>query len=668
MRRIWLLPVCALSVLVLSSCAVYDTSSSMQYAQPAPAVPPSPQSAIQAIKSGIASEPLNWRGYNELGIAYYRQQRYDEAIAAFEQALALHPIFKVVESERAEQNMAEMRHQAAQSAQRQAQAQQSANAMLGGLSQLLGMACAMPGVDPMLAQVAQAGAVGGTTLAQMEMAGQPIPGMDLPNMPQESAFQARQEMGQIHANLGMAYIGRKFYDKAAESLEKSLRMDPSRVEYLKDLGVSYFRMGGYGKAVATLNRFLALCPGTPDPNTFIWLSDSFAAMGLNDAAGQAFNVAVKGFGSLAARNPLDPERLNSLAFASMDHGRFKEAAETYEKALALGRTQPLTLRRLGVCYYCLGRYQDAANVLSQACGLSAKDDAAALWLGRTLAALGQKEESAKVFQDIVARNPGLTKIDRPSLAVAAAYAAVGQTGLAIPWMEAAALENPGDRATAYTYYELAEACIRAGQVAKALDALERSLALDPGALYSRNAVDRVAPRTAEKAKAALQAGDSAAATGKGAEAVASYTEAIGLMPPGNAKNEAKLKLLRLVASMSQPPPLSAEAQDHFLRANVILKSAASPVDIDRAISEYDTALLEAPWDANLYLNKAVGCALRQRYSDAILNMKLYLTAKPKAPDAEAVLTRLHQLEYEREQAAKSPTVLSQLRYEQHYGE
>jgi tetratricopeptide (TPR) repeat protein len=656
----------AVFLLLMTGCVSYDSSLATPHREPSP--PPSPQSVIQGIKAMIASEPLNWRGYNELGIAYYRQQRYDEAIAAFEQALALHPIFKVVEAERLQQKYAEMQRQAAIDAQRQAQAQQSANAALSFFNQALSMAVSMPGVDPNLAQMAQIGAVGGTTLAQMDMAMQPIPGLDLPNMSQESAFQARQELGQIHANLGMAYVGRKFYDKAAESLEKSLQMDPSRVDYLKDLGVSYFRMGGYGKAIATLNRYLALCPGTPDPNTFLWLSDSFAALGLNDAAGQAFNVAVKGFGSLAARNPLDPERLNSLAFASMDHGRFKEASEAYEKALALSRTQPLALRRLGVCYYCLGRYQDAANVLSQACALNAKDDFASLWLGRALAALGQKEESAKAYQDIVARNPGLTKTDRPSLAVAAAYGAVGQTGLAIPWLETAVLENPGDRATAYTCFEMAQVYLNAGQAGKAMDALEQSLALDSGALYSRNLVDRVAQRTAESAQAALQAADSAAAAGHGAEAVAGYAKAISLMPPGNAKNEAKLKLLRLVAGMSQPPPLSAEAQDHFLRANVILKSATSPVDIDRAICEYETALLEAPWDANLYLNKAVGCALRQRYSDAILNMKLYLTAKPKAPDAEAVLTRLHQLEYEREQAAKSPTVLSQLRYEQHYGE
>ena len=54
------------------------------------------ESAIASAKSAIANDPMNWRVFNELGVVYYKQEMYDQAIAAFQQALVLHPITTVI--------------------------------------------------------------------------------------------------------------------------------------------------------------------------------------------------------------------------------------------------------------------------------------------------------------------------------------------------------------------------------------------------------------------------------------------------------------------------------------------------------------------------------------------------------------------------------------------
>lgn len=649
------------TLFLLAGCATMQVQP--MGARQVQAAAPSPASVVQSTKSAIAADPLNWRGYNELGITYYRQQRYDEAIAAFEQALALHPIFKVVEAEQAQQRYNEARRQAAVAAQQQAQGQQAANAALSLFGQALNMMSAMPGVDPMAANALQMGLQTGQGAVALDQALRPVPGLDLPDMPGESAFQVRQELSQLQANLGLACIGRRFFDRGVESLEKAIQLDPSRIEHLKELGSACIRLGQHEKAIAALNRYLALCPGTPEPDTFFLLTDAFAALGLTDVAAETFSVGVKGCGGTT-----DPARQSALAYAHMERGRYEEATAAYESSLAASRAQPQALRRLGICHYGLGRLDDAARVLAEAVTADDADDAARVWLAHVCEAQGRTNEAAAALQHVAARHPNLSKYDRPPVAVAAAYAATGAAALATEWLNAIIQENPGDRGTAYPLFELAHARLRAGRPADTMEALDRAVEVDPGAPYALRFRDAVATRTRAEAAALRKSADADAGAGRGAEAVAGYAKALALLPAGPAKDELRLKLLRLAASQKTLPPLSAGARTDFTRANSLLKAGGAPGDVDRAVMSYRSALRECPWNADLYLNLAVAYTLRHRYNEAITNMKLYLVAKPDAADAEAVVARLGQIEIEREQAMRAPSAVSLLKYRQYYGQ
>ena len=140
-----------------------------QKIQPAPApqqayvpsapVPMTPEERIQQetaqrgsdianAKAAVARDPLNWRVFNELGTVYYKQGMYDQAIAAFQQALALHPITNVIEAERKQED-AIAAQQAAQEAQRQAAIQQAKDQadkqQMGDILNLIGGIASMKG-------------------------------------------------------------------------------------------------------------------------------------------------------------------------------------------------------------------------------------------------------------------------------------------------------------------------------------------------------------------------------------------------------------------------------------------------------------------------------------------------------------------------------------------
>jgi TPR repeat protein len=74
---------------------------------------------------------------------------------------------------------------------------------------------------------------------------------------------------------------------------------------------------------------------------------------------------VKALEEQAAQNPKDPQPPLMLANALYDHQRFQEAAEWYEKALALDPKNVNARTDLGTVYFSLGRPQDALAAYRQ---------------------------------------------------------------------------------------------------------------------------------------------------------------------------------------------------------------------------------------------------------------------------------------------------------------
>lgn len=103
-------------------------------------------------------------------------------------------------------------------------------------------------------------------------------------------------------------------------------------------------------------------------------------------------------------------------------------------------------------------------------------------------------------------------------------------------------------------------------------------------------------------------------------------------------------LAALLPKLRQPPVTPSEANRRNRRALAILKDASSDTDNDRAASELWFAIYEAPWIADLYLNRGLVLG-KAGYPDAgAINFRRYLVLNPGAADRDSVQNKIAELE------------------------
>lgn len=590
---------------------------------------------VQLIKARIQADPSNWRGYQQLGIAYHNGQRYAEAVAAFEQALALHPAFQEIDLPR------------------------SGGTGAGEGGAVFEMMAKMRGADPESVSAFRAGlaSVPGPATALG-----PRPVAALPKLAGKANARERRELGQIYGSLGATLLAQQRFEDAVASFEKSLAFDPALLASVRNLGVCYDRLGWYAAAIAALNRFAALAP-SPDPDATATLSDAQRSLGLVQPSKDTFDVALKQFRELVARRPDDVNVLNGMGYACFERGHYREAVDAYESSLMMDMNQSAVARRLGVSQYLLGHLDEALGALGRAVAMAPEDGTSRMWLGLVQEAAGDAKAAQESFKAAVAKYRGLTAADRPPAFVGVAYTRLGQPDLAKAWLTAATEAHPLDRTVAYAYWGLALAHEKSGRIPQALDALQLALELDPRAGYVRRSLAQLVGKARPKADAALARAEKAEGSRRAEEAVAAYSEAVRLAPADLAQHKVLLQLLKLAAGLPQPPKLPPEAQRHTLRARRLLKSAKGPLDFERARLAYRAALVDAPWSAVLHLDMAMASALRGRYGDALRHFELYAKGDPKAENTDTVAARLRALEEGYQQALRSPSLLSQAREE-----
>ena len=112
------------------------------------------------------------------------------------------------------------------------------------------------------------------------------------------------------------------------------------------------------------------------------------------------------------------------------------------------------------------------------------------------------------------------------------------------------------------------------------------------------------------------------------------------------------KIIRHVQTMKPAPAIPEEAKRHLVRGKAAFKGAKEARDFNDAADEFKKALLYAPWIAEGYYNLGVIQDKAGLYADAMQNLKFYLIAAPKAPDAEKIKELIYEIEYRKDKAAK----------------
>ena len=114
------------------------------------------------------------------------------------------------------------------------------------------------------------------------------------------------------------------------------------------------------------------------------------------------------------------------------------------------------------------------------------------------------------------------------------------------------------------------------------------------------------------------------------DALAQLVKALEIADEADAPavQEALFDLARRYPALSQVPD---DARKHLLRAEILIKETG----FELAATEYQKAIRFAPQIGRLYFDYALLCEQNKNYPDAIRSMKLYLKAIPDAPDAQA---------------------------------
>ena len=110
-------------------------------------------------------------------------------------------------------------------------------------------------------------------------------------------------------------------------------------------------------------------------------------------------------------------------------------------------------------------------------------------------------------------------------------------------------------------------------------------------------------------------------------------------------------IIKTVRAMSVPPAIPESVMRSMVRAETKLKMGGTG-SYEAAAKEMEQAVLEAPWVADAYFNLGIVQEKAGKFNEAIQNLRLYLFAEPRSPNAAAIQAKTYELEVMKEEQDK----------------
>ena len=154
----------------------------------------------------------------------------------------------------------------------------------------------------------------------------------------------------------------------------------------------------------------------------------------------------------------------------------------------------------------------------------------------------------------------------------------------------------------------------------------------------------------------MAAGDLAAETDRFDEAGTHYAAAIGKAAGlgGQAIMDVRVRMLKTVNGLPDPPALSEKAREHLVRSSYILKNGQN---LDQAEKELEAALSIDPWWLDGYYNIGILQEKLKRFVPAEENLSIYVAAAPSAPKTQGAQDKIYEIRMAREEAEKIKGVM-----------
>jgi len=149
----------------------------------------------------------------------------------------------------------------------------------------------------------------------------------------------------------------------------------------------------------------------------------------------------------------------------------------------------------------------------------------------------------------------------------------------------------------------------------------------------------------------MEGGDLAAEKGSLDEARTLYSAAIGKSSSlgETAVKNARIRMLKKVNSLPEPPPLSEKAREHLVRSSYVLKNSQN---LEQAEKELAAALDADPWWLEGYHNIGVLQAKLNRFDLAEENLAIYVAAASPGTQTQSAQDKIYEIGMAREEAGK----------------
>lgn len=356
----------------------------------------------------------------------------------------------------------------------------------------------------------------------------------------------------LRLNLAIAYSKNNQLDQALEILAAIVKEHPDYAQAHLNLGVLYTQQTNYRLAAAEFQQALKIDPEN-DAARASYIKALIVLAQLDDA----LPIAEENL----KRNPRDAEALYLLGTVQRQRGHYSEAERVLARAVAVQPDFYDSHYEYGFALAKLGRKAEARAQLEQALRLKPDSSEARFQLAAVLRAMGLKDQAdqqLKLFEESKTESVG-QDVAGVKVNQANQYLTSGDVQKAIALYREAIGADPKD---GRTYYDLALALDRQGDIASERKALETSIALD----------DKFAPSQNQYGLLCLQAGELEQAERHLKTAISldpQYAEAqsnLGVLYGRQGKNEQAEKLFRRA---TEDDPKYTQA---FVNLGVILAS------------------------------------------------------------------------------------------------
>jgi tetratricopeptide (TPR) repeat protein len=155
-------------------------------------------------------------------------------------------------------------------------------------------------------------------------------------------------------------------------------------------------------------------------------------------------------------------------------------------------------------------------------------------------------------------------------------------------------------------------------------------------------------RRREVGEQALARGAEFEQAGNWQEALQVYQAALAALLP-DFHVDLAARAIRAARRLNPPPSIPEEARKHAVFGQTAMKGAKQAGDFAVAAQEYAKALALAPWWADVYVNASLALEQTGNLPAAREALKLYLQASPNAPDAQAIQSKMYEIEFRLQQ-------------------